>query len=57
MKRQLTGFGWMFFGLLLYIVMKDVWIPVIGDNIWIVSLLCGIAGLAAVILGGGSDAE
>lgn len=49
MKKQLAGFAWMFFGLLLYIILRDVWTPVIGDYIWVVSLLCGLIGLVTVI--------
>ncbi|WP_297871068.1 hypothetical protein [uncultured Oscillibacter sp.] len=54
MKKQLAGFAWMFFGLLLYFVLRDVWTPVIGDYIWAVSLLCGIAGLVTVLRHSGS---
>lgn len=54
MKKQLAGFAWMFFGLLLYVVLRDVWTPVIGDYIWAVSLLCGIAGLVTVLRHSGS---
>lgn len=50
MKKQLTGFAWMFFGLLLYIVMGGVWLPAVGDYLWpVLSMLCGVVGLVIVI--------
>ena len=51
MKKQLTGFAWIFFGLLLYIAMGDVWLPAVGDSIWpVLSVLCGAVGLVTVIV-------
>lgn len=56
MKKQLTGFAWMFFGLLLYIVMGGVWLPAVGDYIWpVLSMLCGVTGLVMAIRHGGSE--
>ncbi len=55
MRKQLAGFAWMFFGLLLYLVLKDVWTPVIGGYIWVVSLLCGVAGLVTVLRNSGAE--
>ena len=50
MKKQLTGFAWMFFGLLLYTVMGGIWLPAAGDYLWpVLSMLCGITGLVIVI--------
>jgi hypothetical protein len=50
MKKQLNGFAWMFFGLLLYVVMRGVWLPAVGDYIWpALSMLCGLIGLVTVL--------
>ena len=55
MRRQLPGFAWMLFGLMLYIVMKDVWLSAVGDYIWpVLFMVCGVAGLVMVVLRGGS---
>lgn len=55
MRRQLPGFAWMLFGLMLYIVMKDVWLPAVGDYIWpVLFMVCGVTGLVMVVLRGGS---
>lgn len=56
MKKQLAGFAWMCFGLLLYIVMGGVWLPAVGDSIWpVLSMLCGLIGLVTVIRHSGSQ--
>ena len=54
MKKQLTGFAWIFFGHLLYMTMGDVWLPAVGDYIWpVLSVLCGVIGLVTVIVHSG----
>ena len=56
MKKQLAGFAWMNFGLLLYIVMGGVWLPAVGDYIWpALSMLCGLTGLVTVLRHSGSE--
>lgn len=56
MKKQLSGFAWMLFGLMLYIVMGDVWLPAVGDYIWpALAMLCGLIGLVTVIRRGGPE--
>lgn len=56
MRKQLAGFAWMFFGLLLYVVMGGVWLPAVGDYIWpVLALLCGLFGLVTVIRHSGPE--
>ena len=56
MKKQLNGFAWMFFGLLLYVVMGGVWLPAVGDYIWpVLSMLCGVTGLVTVLRHSGAE--